>query len=179
MFLLSWLSLAQIHTRVRCFLFFCQALMSSLLSWLYWSPIYSYWSLSWRCTQLRGTRRLCPLVHLTSLQFPYSMEQSSSCTYGPAPIIPWTQTRWLLSSILWSSPCWTQWSTAWGTRRSRVHSRRWLRRHSFLQGWDSELVVCTITLFNVSQTFPSLTYFLSPITFNSWDGILIFSNVFM
>jgi olfactory receptor len=33
------------------------------------------------------------------------MGQSSSCTYNPAPVIPWTQTKLQLCSTLWSSPC--------------------------------------------------------------------------
>jgi hypothetical protein len=69
-------------------------------------------------------------MHPTSPLFPSSMEQSSSCIYSRVLVIPWTQTKWHLCSILWSSPCWTLWSTPWGIKRSRVHSGKLLGEQS-------------------------------------------------
>jgi olfactory receptor len=41
--------------------------------------------------------------HFTAVSI--SMELLSSCTYSPAPVIPWTLTKCHLCFILWSSPC--------------------------------------------------------------------------
>lgn len=105
----------------------------------------SFLSPSWRCNQLQDITRLYPPVPPTSLQSPFSMELVFLCMYSQVPITLWTQIKLPRCSTPWSSPCWTLWSTAWGIRKWRVHSKRSFYRQHDIYDYDFSLQRLMIT----------------------------------
>ena len=92
----------------------------------------------WESGHQVGGIKPSPPVALTWQLFAYFMEQALVCTSAqPSHNLPgrMQQPRWC---TLWSPPCWTPSSTAWGTGTSRGLYKKSLEEHSVFSDGNTD-----------------------------------------
>ena len=129
----SWPVLTLNSTNLSSLLLLC--LSSSGPSAWCWAPMCASWPPSWGSSQLGAAGRPSPPTPPTSVWLDSSLAVPSSCPWPPSPTTLRRSRRSFPCFIVFSTPCWTCWSTAWRAKRSRVPWREHYSRRVISNWW--------------------------------------------